>query len=50
VLAGQLADGAEVASLRIRARSKFADLLVMVLTAGLVVPRTVTFEGVVIQR
>ncbi len=50
VLAGQLGDAGEVTNLSIRARSKFADLLVTVLTAGLVVPRTVTFEGVVVQR
>jgi hypothetical protein len=50
VLAGQLGDAGEVTNLSIRARSKFVDLLVTVLTAGLVVPRTVTFEGVVVQR
>ena len=46
-LAGQLLDGAEVHHLSVRVRSRFADLLVMLLTAGLVVPRSVTFTGVV---
>ena len=46
-LAGQLADGTGIADVRIRVRSKWSDLLVSVLTLGLVVPRAVTFEGVV---
>lgn len=49
-LASQLAGGSEVANVRIRVRSKFSDLLVTGLTLGLVVPRAVTFEGVVVQK
>jgi len=46
-LAAQLADGTGVADVRVRVRSKWSDLLVSVLTLGLIVPRAVTFEGVV---
>ena len=47
VLAGQLGGGSGLADVKIRVRSRFADLLITVLTAGLIVPRSVTFEGVV---
>jgi len=46
-LAAQLGGGAGIADVRIRSRSRFTDVLFTVLTAGLLVPRTVTFEGVV---
>ncbi|MEO6058267.1 MAG: hypothetical protein ABIQ49_15695 [Gemmatimonadales bacterium] len=46
-LAAQLGGGGGVADVRIRVRSRWSDLLFTVLTAGLIVPRTVTFEGVV---
>jgi hypothetical protein len=46
-LAAQLGGGTGVADLRIRERSRWTDVLFTVLTAGLIVPRTVTFEGVV---
>jgi hypothetical protein len=46
-LAAQLAGGSGVADVKIRVRSRFSDLLIALLTAGLVVPRSVTFEGVV---
>jgi hypothetical protein len=46
-LAAQLAGGKGIADVRIRVRSRFTDLLVTALTAGLIVPRSVTFEGVV---
>jgi hypothetical protein len=46
-LAAQLGGGTGVADLKIRVRSRWSDLLVTALTAGLVVPRSVTFEGVV---
>jgi len=48
VLAGQTGTGARVANLRIKVRSRWSDLLVTVLTAGLIAPRSVTFEGVVV--
>jgi len=48
VLAGQVGTGARIANLRIRIRSRWPDVLVTVLTLGLVTPRSVTFEGVVL--
>jgi hypothetical protein len=47
-LAAQLIDGQSVAELRIRVRSRFSDLLVTGLTLGLVVPRAITYEGVIV--
>jgi hypothetical protein len=46
-LAAQLAGGSGVAGLRIRVRSRWSDVLITGLTLGLIVPRSVTFEGVV---
>lgn len=46
-LAAQLAGGSGIADLKIKVRSRFIDVLVTALTGGLVVPRSVTFEGVV---
>jgi hypothetical protein len=46
-LAAQLIGGKGIADVRIRVRSRFTDLLLTALTAGLIVPRSVTFEGVV---
>jgi hypothetical protein len=46
-LAAQLAGGSGVADLKIRVRSRWSDLLITALTGGLIVPRAVTFEGVV---
>jgi hypothetical protein len=48
-LAAQLAGGSGVADLRIKVRSRWSDLLITALTAGLIVPRAVTFEGVVLK-
>ncbi len=50
VLAGQLGTGARIANLRIKVRSRWSDLLVTALTLGIVVPRSVTFEGVVVSK
>ena len=46
-LASQLGGGAGIADVKIRVRSRWSDLLFTVLTAGIIVPRSVTFEGVV---
>jgi hypothetical protein len=48
-LAGQLAGAKGIANLKIKVRSRWGDVLVTVLTLGLVVPRAVTFEGVVLE-
>jgi len=46
-LAAQLAGGSGVADLKIRVRSRWSDVVITALTLGLIVPRSVTFEGVV---
>lgn len=46
-LAAQLAGGKGVADVRIRVRSRWSDVLITALTLGLIVPRSVTYEGVV---
>ena len=49
-LASQLAGGKSVADVRIKIRSRFDDILITVLTLGLLVPRAVTIEGVVVGQ
>jgi hypothetical protein len=49
-LARQLVGGQEVAQLKIRVRSRFWDLVVTGITLGMIVPRSVTYEGVIIGR
>ncbi|MEK6767893.1 MAG: hypothetical protein AABY85_02770 [Gemmatimonadota bacterium] len=46
-LAGQLVGGAGVQNLSIRVRRRWSDVLVTVLSVGLFVPTSVTFDGVV---
>ncbi len=46
-LASQVGGGTAVTNVKIRTRSRFSDVLLTVLTLGILVPRTVTFEGVV---
>ena len=48
LLAGQLGAGASIAALRISERSRFTDVLVTFITLGIVAPRSITFEGVVV--
>lgn len=47
VLAGQTGAGTGIANLRVRVTSRWTDLLVAGLTFGIVVPRSVTYQGVV---
>ena len=49
-LARQLVGGEQIAQLRITAKSRWSDVLLTVLTLGLLVPRTVTYQGVIIGR
>ena len=49
VLAGQLVGGKALVDVRIKVRSRWSDVLITVLTAGLVVPRTVTASGIVVK-
>jgi len=48
-LGSQLVGGSSVADLKIKVRSRFFDVLITGLTLGLIVPRSVTFEGVIVQ-
>ncbi len=50
VLAGQVNTGSRISNLRVKVRSRWSDLLITGLTLGLVVPRSVTFEGVVVGQ
>jgi hypothetical protein len=50
VLAAQVGTGARIANLRVKVRSRWSDLFITGLTLGLVVPRSVTFEGVVVGQ
>jgi len=50
VLAGQAGTGTRITNLRIKVRSRWSDLLVTGLTLGLVVPRSVTLEGIVVGQ
>jgi hypothetical protein len=50
VLAGQVGSASRIANLRIKVRSRWSDILVTVLTAGLISPRSVTFEGTVVPK
>ncbi len=48
-LAAQLVGAQGIANMRIRVRSRWSDVLITLLTLGLLTPRSVTFEGVVIN-
>lgn len=50
ILASQLVGKNALANVRIRIRSSWSDVLITVLTGGLVVPRSVTIEGVAVQQ
>lgn len=49
-LATQLVGADQVASLKIKTKSRWFDVIITGLTLGLIVPRTVVYEGVVIGR
>jgi hypothetical protein len=46
-LAGQLVGGAGIQNLSIRVRHRWSDILITLVTAGVFVPASVTFDGVV---
>jgi hypothetical protein len=50
VLNAQVTGSQRVADLKIRVRSRWSDILFTVLTAGIIVPRTVTYEGQVVGQ
>jgi hypothetical protein len=49
-LASQVTSVERVSDVRVRVRSGFGDVLITILTVGLVVPRSVTYEGVVVGQ
>jgi len=48
ILAGQAGTGARIANLRVKVRTRVPDLLITVLTFGVIAPRSVTLEGIVV--
>ena len=50
VLAGQVGTASRIANLKIKVRSRWSDLLITALSLGAIVPKSVTFEGVVVPR
>ena len=50
IIAGQVGSGASIANLKIKVRSRWSDLLVTGLTLGLIVPRSVTYEGIIVSH
>ncbi|HZM28788.1 MAG TPA: hypothetical protein VFB89_15675 [Gemmatimonadales bacterium] len=48
-LASQLAGGKGIADLKIKTHASFTDVLFTIITAGVIVPRSVVYEGVVTQ-
>ena len=49
-LAHQVIDAQAVSGVRINVRSRWSDLLISALTLGVVIPRSVTYEGIVVDR
>ena len=49
-LAGQLVGGKAVANLKITTKSRWSDLLFTGLTLGLIAPKTVIYEGIIVGR
>ena len=47
-MSAELVGAKSIADLKIKVRSRWSDVLITVLTLGLVVPRAVTYEGVVV--
>ena len=48
VLGGQAQGDAKIADLTIKVRSRFIDVFFSIITLGIVVPRSVTYEGVIV--
>lgn len=49
-LATQLVGGKEVANLKIKTKSRWIDLLFTGITLGVIAPKTVVYEGVIVGR
>jgi len=50
LLAGQLGAGGSIAGLKIKVRSTLFGGIITFLTVGLIAPRSVTYEGVVVPK
>jgi hypothetical protein len=50
ILASQLVGRNALADVRVRVHSSWSDVLITVLTGGIVVPRSVTIEGVAVSQ
>ena len=50
LLAGQLGNGGSIAGLKIEVKSSPFSAIVTVLTVGLIAPRSITYEGVVVPK
>ena len=48
-LAGQLVGGKALVDVKIKVRSRLTDVLVTIITVGIIVPRTVTASGIVVK-
>ena len=48
-LAGQLVGGKALVDVKIKVRSRWSDVLITIVTVGIIVPRTVTAEGIVVK-
>lgn len=49
-LASQAIDSPIITGVKIRVSSRWSDLLISALTLGVIVPRTVTYEGVAVRN
>ena len=49
-LANQLVGGKEIANLTIKTKSRWTDLLFTGLTLGLIAPKTVVYQGIIVGR
>lgn len=49
-LASELVGGSQISQLKIRTKSRLMDLIVTGITLGLIIPRTVIYEGVIVGR
>ena len=49
-LVAQLVGAKEIAQLKIKTKSRWSDLLFTALTLGIIAPKTVVYEGVVVGR
>jgi hypothetical protein len=50
VLAGQVGTASRIANLKIKVRTRWSDFLITVASFGTIVPKSVTFEGVIVPR